>query len=114
MPPSIAALTNRWTVDSRALRFLRRIGPIAIVHLAALVVLLWTEYYDVPRIGAFVLTWAFLNFVWLALLRRPGVSAVMSMTMLAILIQVSDLKHRTLSQTVAFVDIMIIDPSSVA
>ena len=112
MPPSISSLTSRWAADTGALRFLWRAGPIAIVHLAALIVLFQTEYYDVPRIGSFLLTWAFLNFAWLAVLRRPGVSAVMSLAMVAILIQVSELKYKVIWQTVSFVDLMVIDLSS--
>ncbi len=83
-----------------------------IVHLAALIVLFQTEYYDVPRIGSFLLTWGFLNFAWLAVLRRPGVSAVLSLAMVAILIQVSELKYKVIWQTVSFVDLMVIDLSS--
>ena len=112
MPPSISSLTSRWGADTGALRFFWRAGPIAIVHLAALIVLFQTEYYDVPRIGAFLLAWGFLNFAWLAVLRRPGVSAVMSLAMVAILIQVSQLKYKVIWQTVSFVDLMVIDPSS--
>ena len=112
MPPSISSLTSRWGADTGALRFFWRAGPIAIVHLAALIVLFQTEYYDVPRIGAFLLTWGFLNFAWLAVLRRPGVSAVMSLAMVAILIQVSELKYKVIWQTVSFVDLMVIDLSS--
>ena len=65
-----------------------------------------------PRIGAFLLAWGFLNFAWLAVLRRPGVSAVMSLAMVAILIQVSELKYKVIWQTVSFVDLMVIDLSS--
>ncbi len=112
MPPAISSLTSRWAAETGALRFLWRAGPIAIVHLAALIVLFRTEYYDVPRIGSFLLAWGFLNFVWLAVLRRPGVSAVMSLAIVAILIQVSELKYKVMWQTVSFVDLMVIDVSS--
>ena len=112
MPPSISSLTSRWAADTGALRFLWRAGPIAIVHLAALIILIQTEYYDVPRIASFLLTWGFLNFAWLAVLRRPGVSAVLSLAMVVILIQVSELKYKVIWQTVSFVDLMVIDLSS--
>jgi hypothetical protein len=90
-----------------------RVGPVAIVHIAALIVLLRTETYEVPHIAAYLLVWSFLNFTWLAVLRRPGVSAVLSLAILVILIQLSALKYKVLSQTVTFVDIMIIEPSAV-
>jgi hypothetical protein len=112
MPPSLSSLTSRWGSDTGALRFLWRAGPAAIIHLGALIVLLRTEYYDVPRVGAFLLAWAFLNFAWLAVLRRPGVSAMMSLAMVAILIEVSELKYKVTWQTVSFVDAMVIDWSS--
>ena len=112
MPPSISSLTSRWAADTGVLGFCWRAGPVAIVHLAALIVLFRTEYYDVPRIGAFLLAWGFLNFAWLAVLRRPGVSAVMSLAMVAILIQASELKYKVIWQTVSFVDLMVIDLSS--
>ena len=47
MPPSISSLTSRWGSDTGALRLLWRVGPVAILHLAALIILLRTEYYDV-------------------------------------------------------------------
>jgi hypothetical protein len=112
MPPSISSLTSRWAADTGLLRFLWRTGPIAIVHFAALIVLFQTEYYDFPRMTGFVLAWALLNFAWLAVLRRPGVSAVMSLAMIVILIEVSELKYKVIWQTVSFVDLMVIDWSS--
>jgi hypothetical protein len=115
MPSSPSSLTSRWIADSgAALRVLWRVGPILAVHLAALIILLRTEYYDVPRILAFVFAWAFLNFVWLVLFRRPGIAAVLSMVMVAILIQVSTLKYNVTWQTVNFVDLMVIDVSSIS
>jgi hypothetical protein len=114
MSSFLSSPTSRWAADSSSLRFLWRVGPILAIHFAALIVLLRTEYYDVPRIGAFILTWAFFNFVWLALVRRPGVSAVLSLAMVAILIQVSQLKYSVIWQTVSFVDLMVIDVSSLS
>ncbi len=114
MSSSLPSLTSRWAADSSSLRVIWRVGPILALHLAALIVLLQTEEYDVGRIGAFVLTWGFFNFAWLALLRRPGVSAVLSLAMIAILIQVSQLKYSVIWQTVSFVDLMVIDLSSVS
>jgi hypothetical protein len=114
MPPSISSLTSRWATDTGALGLSWRAGPIAIVHLAALIILFQTEYYDVPRIGSFLFAWGFLNFAWLAVLRRPGVSGVLSLAMVAILIQVSELKYKVTWQTVNFVDLMVVDLSSFA
>ena len=89
-------------------------GPIAAVHLAALILLMQTEYPDVPFFAGFLLCWALFNFVWLAVLRRPGVSAVLSLAMIAILIHVSELKFNVIMQTVNFVDLMVIDAAAIA
>jgi len=114
MPPSISALASRWVPDSLALRFLWRVGPIAAIHAAALVIVIWTEQPQVPHIVSALLVWGLLNFAWLAVVRRPGVSALISLAVLVILIRLSALKYKVLSQTVTFVDIMIIEPSAVS
>ena len=114
MPPSIAVLASRWAPDSAGRRFLWQVGPIAVVHLAALIVLLQTELlFSVPHMLSFVMVWGLLNFVWLAVFRRPGVSAVLSFAILATLVLLSALKYKVLWQTVTFVDVMIIEPSAV-
>src|SRR5258708_2131264 len=64
---------------------------------------------ELPAQAAFVLAWGFLNFFWLALLRRPVTSAVLSLALIAILIVVSQFKHDVLMMTATFVDLMIVD-----
>ena len=54
------------------------------------------------------------NFAWLAVLRRPGVSAVLSLGMVVVLIQVSELKYQVILQTVNFVDLMVIDAAAIS
>jgi Sulfatase len=112
MPPSISSLTSRWAADLGTLGLFWRAAPVAVIHLAALIILFRTEYFEVPRIAAFLLAWGFLNFAWIAVLRRPGVSAVMSLVMVAILLQVAELKYKVMWQTISFVDLMVIDWSS--
>jgi hypothetical protein len=114
MSPFIASLTSRWASSTQAVDLFRRMGPIAVIHLAALIVMLWTEYYQVAQIASFVLTWALFNFAWLLLLRRPGVSAMLSIAMIVLLIQVSEFKYKVIWQTVNFVDLMVIDLSAVS
>jgi phosphoglycerol transferase MdoB-like AlkP superfamily enzyme len=114
MPSSPSSLTSRWVTDTGAVRFLWRAGPILVVHVAALIILFQTEYHDVPSMVAFALTWALINFVWLMMFRRPGVAAVLSLTMIVVLIQVSKFKYSVIWQTVSFVDLMVIDSSSVS
>ncbi len=47
---------------------------VALLHIAALVIMVATEVDLVAKV-AFLLAWAFLNFVCLALVRRPIASA---------------------------------------
>jgi hypothetical protein len=114
MPPSLAALTIRWAVTSAAAwRDALRVGLVAVPHLVALAIMGWSEYALEQKL-AFLLTWGLLNFLWLALTRRPGVSAGLSLAMISLLILLSLLKYKVLWMTLDFVDLMVIDPDSVA
>lgn len=64
--------------------------------------------------AAFVFAWGILNFAWLALLRRPIASAALSLAMLALLVLLSLFKYSVLWMTANFVDLMIIDPDTIA
>jgi len=114
MPPFISALTSRRAAITDARWSFWHIVPLAVLHLAALVLLLLTEYYEFPYIVGFLLAWGILNFVWLAVLRRPAVAAMLSLTMIVILIQLSKYKVSIVAQTVNFMDVMVIDPATVA
>jgi hypothetical protein len=114
MPPSLSFLTSRWAATNLAVRRdALRVGLIAVFHLAALYLLATTEYAPEQK-AAFLLTWGALNFFWLALLRRPAVAAAISLTMIVLLIQLSQLKYKVLWMTVNFVDLMVIDPDTVS
>lgn len=106
--PSPSAATSD-VAPLGALRWL----AVATPHIAALVVLLLTEPDFDARLG-FVLAWGILNFVWIALLRRPALSAALSLAMVAILILVSRMKHDLLQMTVNFIDVMVIDRDSLS
>jgi hypothetical protein len=114
MPPSIAALNSRRALDSGAPRILWRFGPLALFHLAALYFLLTTEEYDFAYITGFLLAWGILNFAWIALLRRPAAAALLSLALIVPLIEISKYKVSIVAQTVNFMDIMVIDPATVA
>lgn len=86
---------------------------LALFHLAALGIMGWYEYSLVPK-TAFILTWALLNFFWVAVTRRPVVSAALSLLLIALLILLSELKYQILYMTVNFVDVMIVDTDTVA
>src|SRR5215510_2387368 len=86
---------------------------ITIVHLIALIVMAATEL-DLATKATFLLAWTLLNFLWLALLRRPAVSGLLSLAMVITLIILSQFKYDKLMMTVNFVDLMIIDPDTSA
>ena len=80
----------------------------AILHLSALIVMAATEADWVAK-AAFLLSWMFLNFFWLALVRRPIVAALLSFELVVALTLLSRFKFDKLWMTVDFVDVMIID-----
>jgi phosphoglycerol transferase MdoB-like AlkP superfamily enzyme len=83
------------------------------LHVAALAVMLATEVELLPKL-LFVLSWGVLNFLWLMVSRRLGVSAALSLAMIVALILVSRLKHDILMMTANFVDVMIIDTDTMS
>ena len=87
--------------------------PVATFHLAALATLAWSET-GLERMAIFAAAWGLLNFLWLVVLCRPGLSAALSLLMLGILIIVSRFKFGVLSMSVSFIDVMIIDGDTFA
>src|SRR4051812_23896198 len=86
---------------------------IGLVHLTAIAIMAFTETTFVSKL-AFLLTWGIVNFFWLALFRRPAVAAALSLIFVALLITLSEFKYQVLFMTLNFVDLMIIDPDTVA
>jgi hypothetical protein len=114
MLSAIASLTSRWAASSAPARQEAfGIGLILILHLAALALLFLTEGEGIEKKIAFLLAWGVLNFLWLALLRRPGIAAALSLAMIAVLILLSQLKFGVLSMTVNFIDVMIVDRDTI-
>ena len=106
MPPAVIYLKQHLATADR-----RRLGAVAILaamQLAAAGLLIWSEA-DLAARTAFVLTWGLLNFFWLVLLRRPMTAAALSLSLIVILIALSQFKHDVLMMTATFVDVMIID-----
>jgi hypothetical protein len=91
----------------------RSVGAIAVIHGVALAIMAATEV-DLVGWLLFTLAWGLLNFFWLLLLRRPGLSALLALTVVVILVVLSRFKSEHLWMTVSFVDIMIIDADTVA
>jgi hypothetical protein len=86
---------------------------VATIHLIALVIMAVTETDMVDK-AAFLLFWVTLNFFWLALIRRPAASALMSLELVVALALLSRFKYDKLWMTVDFVDLLIIDQDTSA
>ena len=113
MPPFIASLTSRWAAPNAVTRRdVMRIGLIAALHLAALALMFAFEGGLVAN-AIFLLTWGLLNFFWLVLLRRPAVSAALSLAVIVLLILLSRLKYDIIWMTANFLDVMIINTDTV-
>jgi phosphoglycerol transferase MdoB-like AlkP superfamily enzyme len=89
------------------------IAPVALFHLAALAIMLWSEI-TLLSVVVFVLAWGFVNGVWLVLLRRPALAAALSLVLFAVLIIVSRFKFDVLWMSLSFIDVMIIDADTFA
>lgn len=83
------------------------------LHLAALACLYWTEADVLGRI-LFLLSWGFLNFFWLALLRRPLLAAALSLVVVLTVIVISRFKFEITWMTITFLDVLIVDPDTFA
>jgi hypothetical protein len=89
------------------------VGVLAALHLAAMSVAAWTEY-DWVGPAIFMLAWALLNFSFIALLRRPAISAGLSLCLFAAVIMLSQLKFSILWTVINFFDVLIVDSDTVA
>jgi len=108
MPPAVLYLRDRLAAATADRRYAGRIAVLSSIHLAAFALLIVFE--DEPLgAAAFVLSWGFLNFFWLTVLRRPVTAGLVSLAMLVVLMVVSQFKHDVLMMTATFVDLMIID-----
>jgi len=94
--------------ESRGAGFFALAGLIVAVHLAALAVVLTTEYGPFA-ITLSVLAWVFVNCFLLVVLQRPGICAALALALIAILIALSHFKFGILQLTLTFLDFLIID-----
>ncbi|KWV61042.1 phosphoglycerol transferase [Bradyrhizobium macuxiense] len=85
-----------------------RLMAVAAPHLGALAVMLQTETDFGSRV-CFLFTWGILNFLFIALLRRPALSGALSLTLVVVLVLLSRFKHDVVQMTANFVDLMVID-----
>ena len=114
MSPLISSMAQ-WMIPastSAGPRYLRLV-PLALFHLAALVIMVVNEEGPV-RMSVYILTWGFLNFFLLILLRRPALVAALSLAIFAGVIWVSRFKFNVIWTTLNFTDVMIIDAETFA
>ena len=104
---SISVFLGRRFASDR-LRVFARLAPFALLQLAAFAILLWSEE-DWAAQAAFLFTWGFLNFFWLALLCRPATAAALSLALVVVAIVLSQFKHGVVMMTLTFVDLMLVD-----
>jgi Sulfatase len=90
-----------------------RLLAVTAPQLAGLDLMLQTETDFGSRL-CFLLAWGVLNFLWIALLRRPALSGALSLTMVVVLVLLSRFKHDVAQMTVNFVDVMVVDRDTVA
>lgn len=88
-------------------------GIVILLHLAALAILLMTESGPFALALA-ALVWIFLNCFWLIVLRKPAIAAALSLLMVCTLIAVSQFKFGVIWMTANFLDVLIIDPDTIA
>lgn len=88
-------------------------GIVIILHLAALTILFMTEAGPFALAMA-ALVWIFLNCFWLIVLRKPAIAAALSLLMVCALIAVSQFKFGVIWMTANFLDVLIIDPDTIA
>ncbi len=94
---------------SRGLAF----AIVALIHLTALSIMVQTEL-DWFGTTLFLLSWGFLNGLFLLILRRPGMAGALSLAIVSILVVLSIFKSRAIWTTINFFDFLIIDPDTVA
>jgi len=82
-------------------------------HVIAFAVMIATESRPI-EMATFACAWGILNFLWLALLRRPAVAGAVSLLLLTLVVLLSNLKYHVLMMTASFVDVMIVDTDTVS
>ena len=89
------------------------LAPIVVLHIAAITILYLTEWGFVHSTLALV-SWALLNFTFLLMLRRPGVSAALSLVLMGLLILLSKFKFDVLWLGITFLDFLVVDRDTLA
>jgi hypothetical protein len=91
----------------------KALAAVVAPHIAALVTIGWIER-NAFALGLALLTWCFLNGVWLALLRRPALAAALSLIMIEALIVLSQFKINIQQMSVSFFDFLVVDADTIS
>jgi len=86
---------------------------VLVLHAAALLTMFWTENRWYTQV-VYLLVWGFLNGAFLFLLRRPAISAALSLALIQLVIALSQFKFSVVWLTLNFFDILIVDPDTVS
>ena len=108
MPPSMSSLTIRWAAAAASPFDHLRIAIGWAMALTAFVLMYLNEGGIVANL-VFILTWGLLNCFWIALLRRPLISAALSLAVIVLVILLSQLKYGIVWMTANFLDVWIIN-----
>jgi phosphoglycerol transferase MdoB-like AlkP superfamily enzyme len=109
MPQLIAFLAGRLTasLSLTLLEFLRLL-PFVGIQVAAFITMI--EFESGPlQTAIYLLTWGFINFLLIALLRRPALAGALSLAIVGSLIWISLFKFSVIKMTANFMDVMIVD-----
>src|SRR5262245_28066554 len=99
MSPSLSFLTSRLAAKTATSRLDHlRLALLVSMHLAALGLMYWSEG-DLVSNAVFLLSWGLLNCFWLAVLRRPVVSAALSLGLIVLIVLLSRLKFSIIWMT---------------
>lgn len=113
MPPALAFLSRSFSAARIGETHRLAWAMLAVLHLAALAMLAWSEADLVGRV-AFVFTWTLLNLLFIAILRRPLPAAALTLMLFTLVVLLSRFKHDVLLMTANFLDVMIIDSDTVS
>ena len=105
------AETGREAVPVWSWRNRTGVACVAALHLAALYLLLTTEY-GAYAITLSLLAWLFANCLILVFLPRPGIAAALALMATVVLIALSRFKFDILQLSITFLDFLIIDRDS--
>jgi hypothetical protein len=107
MLSSIVFSTRRSAPETVSWRDIAAVALVAGCNIAALGLMAWSEAAIVPKL-VFLLSWGVLNFFWLTALRRPAISAALSLILIVTLILLSLLKYDMIKMTASFLDVWIV------